>query len=127
MKEDTQTRTQAYLVSRHHHPAWKLLSASRGPLVLSCLQALVEQSRDEILFEDAQQLLTDILTEHANNDEFELQTDDPARDARRELRAWIRRGLIVEREGRLIATDALQKALAFVESLDNRIMTSTAS
>jgi len=127
MKEDTQTRTQAYLVSRHHHPAWKLLSSTRGPLVLSCLQALMEQNRDEILFEDAQQMLTEILTEHANNDEFELQTDDPAGDARRELRSWIRRGLIVEREGRLIATDALQKALSFVENLDDRIMTSTAS
>lgn len=127
MKENTHIRTQAYLVSRHHHPAWKLLSAIRGPLVLSCLQALMEQNRDEILFEDAQQMLTEILTEHANNDEFKLQTDDPSGDARRELRAWIRRGLIVEREGRLIATDALQKALAFVESLDDRIMTSTAS
>ncbi|OHY78829.1 DUF3375 domain-containing protein [Marinobacter sp. AC-23] len=127
MKADTHLRTQAYLVARHHHPAWKLLSATRGPLVLSCLQALMERNQDEILLEDAQQMLTDILTEHANNDEFELQTDDPAGDARRELRSWIRRGLIVEREGRLIATDALQKALSFVESLDDRIMTSTAS
>lgn len=127
MKEETHIRTQAYLVSRHHHPAWKLLSATRGPLVLSCLQALMEQNRDEILLEDAQQMLTDILIEHANSDEFELQTDNPAGDARRELRSWIRRGLIVEREGRLIATDALQKALGFVESLDDRIMTSTAS
>lgn len=127
MKKDTRVRTHAYLVSRHHHPAWKLLSATRGPLVLSCLQALMEQNRDEILFEDAQQVLTEILIEHANNDELELQTDDPSGDARRELRSWIRRGLIVEREGRLVATDALQKALGFVASLDDRIMTSTAS
>lgn len=127
MNDYIQERTQAYIVSRHQHPAWKLLSAKRGPLVLSCLQALLDQNLKEILLEDAQQMLTDILSQHANNDEFELTTEDPAGDARRELRAWIRRGLIVEREGRIVATDALQKALTFVEGLDDRIMTSTAS
>lgn len=127
MNEDTQIRTQAYLVYRHQHPSWKLLSANRGPLVLSCLHSLTEDSREEILLEDAQQLLAEILTEHANNDQLEINTSDPAGDARRELRSWIRRGLIVEREGRLIATDALQKALHFVGSLDEKIMTSTAS
>jgi hypothetical protein len=127
MDESTHLRTQSYLVARHQHPAWKLLSATRGPLVLSCLQALLEQNREEILFEDAQQMLTDILREHANNGELELSTDDPAGDARKELRSWIRKGLIVERDGRLMATDALQKALTFVEGLDEKIMTSTAS
>lgn len=127
MNEETQTRTKAFIVARHQHPAWKLLSAKRGPLVLSCLHALFEKNLNEIQLEDAQQLLADILALHANNDEFELSTEDPAGDARRELRAWIRLGLIVEREGRLIATDALQKAMAFAEGLDERIMTSTAS
>lgn len=127
MIESPRQRTRHYLVARHQHPAWKLLSAVRGPLVLSCLQALLEQNQEEILFEDAQQMLSDVLREHANNDEFELKSEDPAGDARKELRSWIRRGLIVEREGRLIATDALQKALAFVEGLDDHIMTSTAS
>jgi len=127
MNEKDDLRTQAYLVARHQHPAWKLLSATRGPLVLGCLQALLEQNRDEILFEDAQQMLTGILRQHANSDDLELSTNDPAVDARKELRAWIRRGLIVERNGKLMATDALQKALDFVEGLDNRIMTSTAS
>lgn len=127
MNEETQARTQAYIVARHQHPAWKLLSAKRGPLVLSCLRTLLDQNLNEILFEDAQQMLADILELHANNDEFALTSDDPAGDARRELRAWIRRGLIVEREGRLIATDALQKAMTFAEGLDDRIMTSTAS
>lgn len=127
MNDNTHARTQAYMVFRHQHPAWKLLSASRGPLVLSCLQSLLEQNHTDVLFEDAQQALTDILVQHANNEEFGLKTDDPAGEARRELRTWIRRGLIIEREGKLIATDALQKALAFVEGLDDRIMTSTAS
>lgn len=127
MDEQTQLRTRAYLVARHQHPAWKLLAANRGPLVLSCLQALLAQNNQEILFADAQQVLTEILRQHANSDDMELSSDDPASDARKELRAWIRQGLIVERDERLIATDALQKALSFAEGLDDRIMTSTAS
>src|SRR5690554_794865 len=127
MDEQTHLRTRSLLVARHQHPAWKLLSATRGPLVLSCLQTLIEQHHEEILLEDAQQMLTDILREHANNDDLQLSSDDPAGDAKKELRAWIRKGLIVERDGRLMATDALQKALAFVEGLDEKIMTSTAS
>lgn len=47
--------------------------------------------------------------------------------ARREIRQWIRQELILEREGRLIATDALEATFRFVDGLDNRIMTSTAS
>lgn len=124
MDEQTQLRTRAYLVARHQHPAWKLLAANRGPLVLSCLQALLAQNHQEVLFADAQQMLTDILRQHANSDDLALSSDDPAGDARKELRAWIRQGLIVERDERLIATDALQKALSFAEGLDDRIMTS---
>lgn len=127
MQEDTQLRTQSYILARHQHAAWRLLLSPRAPLVLSCLQTLFEQSRDDILFDDALQMLASTLTQHANNDEFGSISDDPAGDARRELRSWIRRGLIVEREGRLVATDALQKALQFVDGLNDRIMTSTAS
>ena len=39
----------------------------------------------------------------------------------------LKRRLIVERDGRVFATDALEVAITFVESLDNRFMTSTAS
>lgn len=73
------------------------------------------------------QSLANLLTEHANNAEFDVGAEDRAVLARRELRDWIKRGLIVEREGRLYATDALEEALRFVNALDNRIMTSTAS
>lgn len=72
MDEQTHLRTRSLLVARHQHPAWKLLSATRGPLVLSCLQTLIEQHHEEILLEDAQQMLTDILREHANNDDLQL-------------------------------------------------------
>src|SRR5690554_7481233 len=60
MDEQTHLRTRSLLVARHQHPAWKLLSATRGPLVLSCLQTLIQQHHEEILLEDAQQMLTDI-------------------------------------------------------------------
>ena len=39
--------------------------------------------------------------------------------ARKEIRDWIRKGLLVERGGLLLATDALQKAFRFVESIEN--------
>ena len=38
-----------------------------------------------------------------------------------------RRGLVVEREGRVFETDALKTALRFIAQLDGRMMTSTAS
>ena len=43
------------------------------------------------------------------------------------MREWIKRALVVEREGRLYATDALEEALRFVTALGDRVMTSTAS
>ncbi len=61
-----------------------------------------------------------------NDTEFELG-DDHALTARRELRQWVKRGLIVERNGQLLATDALQRALLFLDSLEVQTMTSTAS
>jgi hypothetical protein len=78
--------------------------------------------------EEAVEQLSGIFTEYANDGEFETgDGDDYYGAARREVRQWIRRGLIVERDGRIMATDALQRALAFLESLRDRGMTSTAS
>ena len=95
--------------------------------MLSCLQTLFEQSQNGIPFEETLQSLADLLTQHANQTDFEIGAEDRLVQARRELRDWIKRGLVVEREGRLYATDALEEALRFVGALDNRIMTSTAS
>jgi len=119
--------SQNYTVARNHHPAWQLLAARRAPLVISCLMPLFEQYPEGVAIETAQQLLADILALHANNDEFEISGDDYPAIARKELRDWIRRSLVVERDGILQATDALQKALRFIESLNDRAMTSTAS
>jgi len=127
MDADIRERTQAYITARYQHPAWLLLASRRAPLVLSCLQSLFETSQNGIGFEEALQSLADLLTQHANQADFEIGSEDPLSLARRELRDWIRRGLVVERDGRLHATDSLESALRFVDALDNRIMTSTAS
>jgi Protein of unknown function (DUF3375) len=127
MDTEIRERTDAYISARHHHPAWQLLAARRAPLVLSCLQTLFEQSQNGIGFDDALQALAEMLAQHANDTEFEINSEDYSAQARKELRNWIKLALVVEREGRLYATDALEEALRFVSALGDRVMTSTAS
>jgi hypothetical protein len=127
MEAEIRERTGAYISARHHHPAWQLLAARRAPLILSCLQTLFEQSRDGVGFDDALRSLAEMLADHANADEFEIGNEDYAAQARKELRSWIKLSLVVEREGRVYATDAFEEALRFVMALGGRIMTSTAS
>jgi hypothetical protein len=122
-----QQRTQKYLHARQQHPAWLLLASRRAPLMLSCLEALFEHQRDGVPFDSAVQSLADMLAAHANDPDFEINTDDVATQARHELREWIRRLLVTEREGRVFETDALKTAMRFVAQLDHRMMTSTAS
>lgn len=119
-------QARALIEARRQHPGWRLLASRRAPLVLGCLQALFEDAKDGVTVEMAQQALADLLVEHANDDELG-GGKEPAGEARRELREWIRRRLVIEREGRLYATDALEKALDFVGGLASRLMTSTAS
>lgn len=122
-----QSRTNDYIAARAQNPAWVLLASHRAPLVIACLQSLFEDAHDGVLIDDAIQVLADMLAPYANDEQYEI---DPTRLpllAGRELRQWIRRSLIIERGGRIFATDALQAAIAFVEGLGNRIMTSTAS
>ncbi|WP_206203236.1 DUF3375 family protein [Thermomonas sp. HDW16] len=126
MSVNSQERTESYILARQQNPAWQLLAGRRAPLVLSCLQALFEESQDGVDYDDAQQALADLLAGHAGLSEFEINGDTSTL-ARKELRTWIRRALVVEREGRLYATDALETALRFVKALGSRIMTSTAS
>lgn len=126
MDGNNQDRTRTYVLARQQNPAWQLLASRRAPLVLGCLQSLFEDSQDGVDFDDAQQALAEILAGHTGLSEFEIDSD-PTVLARKELRAWIRRALVVEREGRLYATDALETALRFVGALDSRMMTSTAS
>ncbi|MCA0326317.1 MAG: DUF3375 domain-containing protein [Proteobacteria bacterium] len=121
---------QLLVQARRQHPAWVLLAARRAPLILACLQALLHGSVRGIDQEDAAQRLAATLGEYTNDPEFEVGTDDPDELlalARRDIREWIGRCLLIERDGRLLATDALQHALGFAAGLRQRIMTSTAS
>lgn len=118
---------KSLITSRSQNPSWLLLAARRAPLIISCLKPLFESKHDGIDFEMAEQRLAETLAEHANNDEFEIKGDDYGNLARKDLRDWIKRGLVVEREGKLIATDALQQVLQFIDGLSERTMTSTAS
>ena len=123
----SQQRTHKYLHARQQHPAWLLLASRRAPLMLSCLDALFEHQRDGVPFDHAVQALADMLAAHANQPDFEIDAADITAQARRELRDWIRRALVTEREGLIHETDALKTALRFVSQLDQRLMTSTAS
>lgn len=118
--------SQRLIALRRNHPAWLLLASRNGPLILASLRALLEAHPGGIDFDDAVEHLAASFADYANDAEFELG-DDHALTARRELRGWLKRGLIVEREGQLLATDALQRALLFLDSLEDQAMTSTAS
>jgi hypothetical protein len=90
MEAEIRERTDAYIHARQHHPAWQLLAARRAPLILSCLQALFEQSQDGVGFDDALRALAEMLADHANAGEFEIGDEDFAAQARKELRSWIK-------------------------------------
>lgn len=102
-----QQRTQKYIAARQQHPAWLLLASRRAPLMLSGLEALFEHQPGGVAFDTAVQALADLLGAHANQPEYEIEPADLLAQARRELREWIRRGLVTEREGRVHETDAL--------------------
>ena len=77
-------------------------------------------------FEEAVEQLALVFADNANDSEFDLEDDHPL-TARRELRLWLKRGLIVERNGQVLATDALQRSLQFLDWIEDNTMTSTAS
>jgi len=126
MESSLRERLSRHIVARERHPAWQILAARRAPLVLSCLQALFEGNSDGVAVEDAQQAMAEMFADHASLSAFDIDGDATTL-ARRELREWIRRALVIERGGRLHATDALETALRFTAALEGRIMTSTAS
>lgn len=63
---------------REQNPAWGLLAA-RAPLVLACLTRLFAQPGERVTFDDAVQMLTEILAEHANNPDYEIRSTELCR------------------------------------------------
>lgn len=118
--------SQRLVMLRRNHPAWLLLASRNGPLILAILKTLLDAHPGGIDFEEVVEHLTEVFADNANDAEFEFG-DDHALSARRELRHWLKRGLIVERNGQLLATDALQRSLQFLDLLEVQTMTSTAS
>lgn len=94
--------------------------------MLASLKTLFEARPNGIEFEDAAEQLASVFADNANDSDFELDDDHPVA-ARRELRLWLKRGLIVERSGQVLATDALQRSLQFLDLIEDNTMTSTAS
>ncbi len=117
---------QRLITLRRNHPAWLLLASPKGPLILASLKTLVDAQTEGIDFDEAVERLAGVMADNANDNEFDFG-DEPSLAARRELRQWIKRGLIVERGGRLLVTDALQRSLQFLDLLEDQPMTSTAS
>ncbi len=115
------------LVARkRNHSAWQLLAARNAPLMVACLKQLLDAHPEGIDFDDTVEELAQMFAQYAHDSEFDIE-DDFSLAARREIRTWLKRGLIVERGGQIMATDALQRALRFIESLEDQSMTSTAS
>ena len=79
---------------RQKNPAWQLLASRRAPLIVSTLQALFESGDGSIRVDDVVQLLSETFAEHANEHDF-AEDADFYREARRELRDWIKRRLVV--------------------------------
>jgi len=125
MNDDLHRRLVA---QRRNHPAWLLLASRNAPLTLACLQPLIDNRPAGAAWEDAVEQLARLFAAYANDPDFDVGEDeDHHAAARRELRQWLKRGLVVERDGQAIATDALQRSLDFLGSLEERAMTSTAS
>lgn len=122
----TRELPQKYIALRRAHPAWLLLASPNGPLIVASLKPLLDAHPGGIDFDEAVDFLAGAFAEHPNDAEFEV-SDDHSLAARRELRQWIKRELVVERDGQLLATDALQRVFQFLESVEVQAMTSTAS
>ena len=128
LNKTTATRElcQTLIARKRNHPAWQLLASRNAPLTVACLKQLMDAHPDGIDVEDTVEELSQMFAQYVNDSEFEIDNDH-AMAARREIRKWLKRGLIVERDGQIMATDALQRALRFLASLEDQAMTSTAS
>lgn len=119
---------QQFIHLRQQSPAWLLLASSKAPLTAYCLKTILDAKPIGVPWDDAVEMLAEIFEDHVNNSDYGLdQEADQSRAALREMRKWVRLGLVVEREGQLIATDGLERALSFLGELEQRTMTSTAS
>ncbi len=79
---------------RRQNAAWQLLASRRAPLIIACLKRLFEARDATILVDEMERALAEMLAEHANDEEFDVGADSLL-EARRELRDWVKRRLVV--------------------------------
>lgn len=116
-----------YNMLRQQNVAWKLLTAKRAPLILACAEKLFLNSHENPSMEDAIQVLAKSFEEFKYETELEIGTNVYAL-AKQEWKSWLKKGLIIEKDNQVFATDALQRVIIFIQSLDEpSFMTSTAS
>lgn len=127
MEENLEQRAEHYLGLRTQNPAWLVLASRRAPVFLASLRLLFEPGQDGIEMSDALRSIADTLANCSDPEIYQVPRGAELQEANRELREWINRRLIVERNGRIYATDFLECAFRFTESLEDRVMTSTAS
>lgn len=117
-----------YAMLREQHESWRLLNAHRSPLILACAEQLFTGRHKPVTMAQAIELLADSFTKFRNDPNMQIGEKDPYKLARKEWREWLKRGLIVERDKEVFATNALERVLQFVKNLaEDSIMTSTAS
>ncbi|MBE9589619.1 DUF3375 family protein [Moraxella sp. K127] len=126
MNTPTLTLSRRYHLLRQRNDTWRLLTAKRAPIILACAEQLFMSQNQTPTMDMAVQLLTNCFNEFIHDKE--LIDKDPRTLAKQEWRDWLKRGLIIERDNEVFATDALQKAIYFIKGLeDDTVMTSTAS
>lgn len=101
---------------------WKLLRAKSAPFIISFLKNIFAEER-EVEYEVARANLKEFLEELKTK----LEPDEQRRSAKDYLNEWMNRGWIRELNNRITMTDAAQKAIAFCERLDTKVISTSAT
>ncbi|MGN0916145.1 MAG: DUF3375 family protein [Succinivibrio sp.] len=101
---------------------WSLLRAKTAPLIISFLKNIFAVER-EVDYEYARANLKEFLSQV----KAKLDTEEQKTTANDYIQAWISRGLLIELNDKLTMTDAAQKAIEFVEKLETRIVSTSAT
>ncbi len=101
---------------------WKLLRADHAPIILAFLKNLFKNVRD-VSYEQARAELKECFQDIKSTYGAEI----PFRQSSDYLRNWMDEGWLMEINGSLTMTDAAQRAIAFVEMLESRIVSTSAT
>lgn len=111
-------RLRRYRNLREANPAWGVLARDTGSLTLAFLADLFGD-RPDVPIETARTQLVPVLEQNGHQ--------DPVVSARLMINGWVDDGFLLEQDQKLTMTSATQMALQFVDNLNGREMTATAS